>query len=275
MTSTLLSINNYHYRRGGAEVVFFRHNAIFEQAGWDVVPFSMRHEENVPSRWGNYFVEEIELGRATDNLLTRARKGLKAVYSLEARSKLAELIARVKPSICHAHNVYHHLSPSILSLVRARRIPLVMTLHDLKIAVEDTNAAHHERTGLRRLHRRRRRPARRHPAPTRCRLLQRARLLGSHRGGGAGLAKSGVGQGGGAGARQRSGSAPGAVVGGFRRGVAPGGVGHLLVKCLRAASRPLVLEAGGRGPVRTVAYAALLDALPAHRADRGLGTQTH
>mgnify|MGYP006205861555 CR=1 FL=1 len=82
MTSTLLSINNYHYRRGGAEVVFFRHNAIFEQAGWDVVPFSMRHEENVPSRWGNYFVEEIELGRATDNLLTRARKGLKAVYSL-------------------------------------------------------------------------------------------------------------------------------------------------------------------------------------------------
>ena len=30
----LLSINNYYYRRGGAEVVFFEHNRLFENAGW-------------------------------------------------------------------------------------------------------------------------------------------------------------------------------------------------------------------------------------------------
>ncbi|HEX7236731.1 MAG TPA: glycosyltransferase, partial [Gammaproteobacteria bacterium] len=43
-------------------------------------------------------------------------------------------IDRAGPSLCHAHNIYHHLSPSILGLVRSRGIPLVMTLHDLKLA---------------------------------------------------------------------------------------------------------------------------------------------
>ncbi|HSC16140.1 MAG TPA: glycosyltransferase [Gammaproteobacteria bacterium] len=133
MATTLLSINNYYYPRGGAEVVFFRHNGMLHDAGWDVVPFAMNHRMNIGGERSE-FVSEIEYGRESDGLATRLRKGLKAVYSFEARSKLARLIDRSGPDLCHAHNVYHHLSPSILGLVRARGIPLVMTLHDLKIA---------------------------------------------------------------------------------------------------------------------------------------------
>jgi glycosyltransferase involved in cell wall biosynthesis len=133
MTTTLLSINNYYYPRGGAEVVFFRHNGMLHDAGWDVVPFAMNHRMNIGGERSD-FVSELEYGRESDGVATRLRKGLKAVYSFEARSKLARLIDRAGPDVCHAHNVYHHLSPSILGLVRARGIPLVMTLHDLKIA---------------------------------------------------------------------------------------------------------------------------------------------
>jgi glycosyltransferase involved in cell wall biosynthesis len=133
MATTLLSINNYYYPRGGAEVVFFRHNGMLHEAGWDVVPFAMNHRMNLGGERSE-FVSEIEYGRESDGLATKLRKGLKAVYSFEARSKLARLIDRSGPDLCHAHNVYHHLSPSILGLVRARGIPLVMTLHDLKIA---------------------------------------------------------------------------------------------------------------------------------------------
>jgi glycosyltransferase involved in cell wall biosynthesis len=133
MATTLLSINNYYYPRGGAEVVFFRHNGMLHDAGWDVVPFAMNHRMNIGGERSE-FVSEIEYGRESDGLATRLRKGLKAVYSFEARSKLARLIDRSGPDLCHAHNVYHHLSPSILGLVRSRGIPLVMTLHDLKIA---------------------------------------------------------------------------------------------------------------------------------------------
>ena len=133
MTATLLSINNYYYPRGGAEVVFFRHNGMLHDAGWDVVPFAMNHRMNIGGERSD-FVSELEYGRDADGLAARLRKGLKAVYSFEARSKLARLIDRAGPDVCHAHNVYHHLSPSILGLVRARGIPLVMTLHDLKLA---------------------------------------------------------------------------------------------------------------------------------------------
>jgi len=133
MTATLLSINNYYYPRGGAEVVFFRHNGMLHEAGWDVVPFAMNHRMNVGGERSE-FVNEIEYGRESDGIVTKLRKGLKAVYSFEARDKLARLIDRAGPDLAHAHNVYHHLSPSILGLLRKRGIPLVMTLHDLKIA---------------------------------------------------------------------------------------------------------------------------------------------
>jgi glycosyltransferase involved in cell wall biosynthesis len=133
MPSTLLSVNNYYYPRGGAEVVFFRHNEALAAAGWSIVPFSMQHESNAASSFAGDFVEEIELGNA-DGFMSRARKGVKAIYSMEARRKIASVIDRTAPDLCHAHNIYHHISPSVLGLIRRRGIPLVMTLHDLKIA---------------------------------------------------------------------------------------------------------------------------------------------
>ncbi len=134
MAGTLLSINNYHYARGGAEVVFLQHNGMLSTAGWSVVPFCMQHERNDPSDWSPSFVEEIELDGRPDRGLAKVRKGLKAVYSFEARKKVRDLLARIDPDICHAHNVYHHLSPSILAAIREHDVPLVMTLHDLKLA---------------------------------------------------------------------------------------------------------------------------------------------
>lgn len=133
MPPTLLSVNSYHYPRGGAEVVFLRHNDLFAGRGWTVVPFCMRHPNNRPTPWDEHFVEEIELGQEY-SLGQKLRKGLKSVYSLEARARVKALIARVSPAVCHAHNVYHHISPSVLAAVRRQGVPLVMTLHDLKLA---------------------------------------------------------------------------------------------------------------------------------------------
>lgn len=130
---TLLSVNNYHYRRGGAEVVFFEHNRLLAGQGWSVVPFCMRHPQNLPSDYASYFVEELEFGRDY-SLLTKAAMAAKTVYSFEARNNLRRLLADANPDIAHCHNIYHHLSPSILHELRDHGIPTVMTLHDLKIA---------------------------------------------------------------------------------------------------------------------------------------------
>lgn len=132
MQSTLLSINNYYYRRGGAEVVFLEQNRLFEEIGWQVVPFSMRHPGNLVSPWEDGFIEEIEFGKKYP-FSRKVINASRVVYSLEARSKVERLVDRVKPTIAHAHNVYHHISPAIFGKLKSLGVPTVLSLHDLKI----------------------------------------------------------------------------------------------------------------------------------------------
>lgn len=131
--ATLLSINNYYYYRGGAETVFLEHNRMFEAGGWNVVPFAMKHPQNLPTPWSRHFVEEIEFGQRYSPVQQAARAA-KVIYSFEARDKLATLLDATRPAVAHGHNIYHHISPSILGLLQRRKVPTVLTLHDLKIA---------------------------------------------------------------------------------------------------------------------------------------------
>jgi glycosyltransferase involved in cell wall biosynthesis len=132
-TNCLLAINNYFYPRGGAEVLFLEHNRMFENIGWQVVPFAMRHPKNLSTPWTAYFPDEIELG-ASYSLGGKLLRGSRVIYSLQTRRNMRRLLDVVEPQIAHVHNIYHHLSPSFLPLLKRRAIPVVMTLHDLKLA---------------------------------------------------------------------------------------------------------------------------------------------
>lgn len=129
----LLSLNTYYYRRGGSDAVFLEHDALFRRLGWDTAVFAMHHPRNDASPWQRYFVEEIELGHDYP-AVRKIAMAAKIVYSLEARAKLRELLASFVPDIAHVHCIYHHLSPSVLGLLRERGIPVVLTAHDLKLA---------------------------------------------------------------------------------------------------------------------------------------------
>jgi glycosyltransferase involved in cell wall biosynthesis len=132
-TNCLLAINNYYYPRGGAEVLFLEHNRMFEQIGWQVVPFAMRHPNNLDTPWSDYFPDEIEFG-ARYGLGAKLLRAPRVIYSLQARRHLNRLLDVVRPQVAHVHNIYHHLSPSLLPLLKARGIPVAMTVHDLKLA---------------------------------------------------------------------------------------------------------------------------------------------
>lgn len=114
-------------------MVFLEQNRLFEEIGWKIVPFAMRHEKNLPSEWEDYFVDEIEYGEQY-TFLEKAMRAQKIAYSFEARRKISRLLDAAKPRVAHAHNVYHHLSPSFLGVLKKRGIPTVMTVHDLKLA---------------------------------------------------------------------------------------------------------------------------------------------
>jgi glycosyltransferase involved in cell wall biosynthesis len=129
----LLSINNYYYRRGGSEAVYFEHNRLFESAGWQVVPFSMHNTLNLTSAWSEHFVADTE-GADQRSPFAKITRAMAAIYSIEAARRIRQLIAVSRPDIAHAHNIYHHLSPSILVELKRRGIPVFLTLHDLKLA---------------------------------------------------------------------------------------------------------------------------------------------
>lgn len=129
----LLSLNTYHYRRGGSDVAFLEHDKLFAGLGWDTAVFTMHHPKNEPSPWSIYFADELEFGFEY-SLAQKIVMAGKVIYSFEAKKKLARLLDDWRPDIAHSHCVYHHISPSVLSLLHERGIPSVMTAHDLKLA---------------------------------------------------------------------------------------------------------------------------------------------
>lgn len=129
----LLSINSYHYRRGGSDVVYLDHAALMESLGWGSAFFSMHHPKNLSTPWSSYFIDELEFGGAY-SLSQKLRMAVKVVYSFEAQRKLRALLQDFSPDVAHLHCIYHHHSPSILPVLSDAGIPVVMTAHDLKIA---------------------------------------------------------------------------------------------------------------------------------------------
>jgi glycosyltransferase involved in cell wall biosynthesis len=54
-------------------------------------------------------------------------------HSREANERLRALIKKTRPDLAHVHNIYTQISPSILDVLRAERVPVVQTIHDYHI----------------------------------------------------------------------------------------------------------------------------------------------
>lgn len=130
---SLLSLNSYHYPRGGSDVVYFEHARMFERAGWRNTFFSMHHPRNVPSPDARYFAKTVDWDFA-QGAFGKARAALASVHNRDARHKLRSLLAVKRPDIAHAHCIYHHLTPAVFPILARAGVPIVLTAHDLKLA---------------------------------------------------------------------------------------------------------------------------------------------
>ena len=129
----LLNVNSYHYPRGGADNVYFRHAEMMASLGWRNAYFAMHHPQNLPSEWSEWFADELQFGHEY-SVARKAMMATKVVWSFEAQRKIRGLLRAFRPDVAHLHNIYHHLSPSILAEFHAAGVPAVMTAHDLKLA---------------------------------------------------------------------------------------------------------------------------------------------
>ena len=127
----ILQVNKFNYIRGGAEKYFIEISRELEKASHQVAIFSMHHPKNTESKWDKYFVSRISFNEA--KLRDRLIAPFRILYSFEAKRKFKKLIKDFQPDIIHIHNIYHQISPSILSVAKKYKIPVIMHLHDYKL----------------------------------------------------------------------------------------------------------------------------------------------
>lgn len=128
----ILFLNNFHYLRGGSEKVMFEEMRILREAGHTTTVFARGHERNEPAEFQEFFPPSLNTERLKASLQS-LRTVKELVYSHTARRGLREVIRRFRPDVAHGHNIYGRLSLAVLDELKRAGIPVVLTLHDLKI----------------------------------------------------------------------------------------------------------------------------------------------
>jgi glycosyltransferase involved in cell wall biosynthesis len=133
----ILQVNKYHYYRAGAEKYYLDISNELKKRGYELAYFAMHDENNIESKWSKYFISKLDFHNLSfkDKLKLPGR----IIYSLEAKRKFKKLVEDFKPDLIHVHNIYHHISPSILNVAKKKNIPLVLHLHDYKIISPNYN----------------------------------------------------------------------------------------------------------------------------------------
>jgi glycosyltransferase involved in cell wall biosynthesis len=130
-----LLINKFYHDvgpAGGVGRYLLQEEEDLQRAGWEVVPFAIADAEARTSRWREYFVTAHDYSRPRFGARALA-DAVALVWNREAARKLDALLEAARPRVAHLHNIYHHLSPSILPVLARHGVPAVMTLHDLRL----------------------------------------------------------------------------------------------------------------------------------------------
>ncbi len=107
---------------------------LLREKGHSVLVFSTRDPRNRKSLQSPFYVEKIDYNRSDIPLRQKVKFALRLIYSFDAARKMDALLQNEKPDIAHLHNFCHQISPSILPVLRKHGVPIVHTLHDLKLA---------------------------------------------------------------------------------------------------------------------------------------------
>lgn len=128
----ILLINKFLFTKGGDAAYTRNLGALLSARGHDVFYWGMAHPLNPEYPQKEFFVEYVDY----DHLRGPQEKimaALKILYSREAEEKVSALLERVKPDIIHLNNFAHQVSPSVLTVFKRYKLPVVMTMHDYKL----------------------------------------------------------------------------------------------------------------------------------------------
>ncbi len=127
----LLSVNAHHTGGDAVGQAHLAHLDVFKAHGWQTTAFAMAHHANHVTPDAAFFARAE--GEGTLGAGAWARRAARAVYNRDARRALARLLNVKRFDVAHLHALHDHLTPSILPLLSRHGVPVVMTLHDLKL----------------------------------------------------------------------------------------------------------------------------------------------
>jgi glycosyltransferase involved in cell wall biosynthesis len=135
----VLFCNKYNFRFSGTESYLFDLMDLLRHRGHETALFSMADERGAPTPFDSYFLPNVDF-KLESWPLRQARLAARAIYSTDARRRLGRLIDDFRPDVAHVRNIYHHLSPSILWELRARKVPVVYHINDFKLLCPSYNS---------------------------------------------------------------------------------------------------------------------------------------
>ena len=130
----ILHVNKFLHRRGGSESYMLDLAEHQRRAGDDVAFFAMQHPDNEPAPLAACFPSYLELNPPPPTATGKVRAAARMVWSTSAAAGIDQAVRRFRPDVAHLHLIHHQLSPSILRPLARHAVPVVMTLHDFKLA---------------------------------------------------------------------------------------------------------------------------------------------
>jgi len=139
----ILLVNKFYYLSGGAERYVQLWTRLLRERGHEVIPFAMRDPRNWPTPYARYFARPVYFDAASEpeshptsgrvrRSVERAWAAARSLYSLDAARRISRLVRDTRPDIAHVHSYGFQLTSSILSALRAARVPVIQTAHEYK-----------------------------------------------------------------------------------------------------------------------------------------------
>lgn len=111
----VLMAHNYYQVPGGEDTVFHNEVKMLEKNGHKVTKYT-RHNDEIK-----------------DGMISKLKLGIDTIFSFKTYKEVKKLIDENDIDVVHVHNTLPLISPSIYYAARAKKVPVVQTIHNFRL----------------------------------------------------------------------------------------------------------------------------------------------
>jgi hypothetical protein len=138
----IVLVNYRYFFSGGPERYMFNIKELLEAEGHEVIPFSVKHNQNVKTSYEKYFLSPVGSGddvyfsdmQKKKKALSDQWKGLtRMIYSFEAKKCFKRLLKEVKPDLTYILYFQSKISCSIIDVAHKMGVPVIQRISDYSL----------------------------------------------------------------------------------------------------------------------------------------------